>query len=92
MPNNTIQELLEQKNTLCEIASVLYGDNYILQEEFWNSPTEQEIKSVWQQLDLLGYEEEVTPEMQALGDMLFEDLVKRGIINLNDEDEDDDRF
>jgi hypothetical protein len=89
MPNNTIQELLEQQHTLCEIASVLYGDNYILQEEFWNSPTEQEIKSVWQQLDLLGYQEDVTPEMQALGDMLFEDLVKRGIINLDNDDEDD---
>jgi len=88
MSNNTIQELLEQKNTLCEIASVLYGDNYILQDEFWNSPTEQEIKSVWEQLDLLGYQEEVTPEMQALGDLLFEDLVKRGVINLDDEDED----
>jgi len=89
MSNNTIQGLLEQKNTLCEIASVLYGDNYILQDEFWNSPTEQEIKSVWEQLDLLGYEEKVTPEMQALGDLLFEDLVKRGIINLDDKDEDD---
>jgi len=88
MSNNTIQELLEQKNTLCEIASVLYGDNYILQDEFWNSPTEQEIKSVWEQLDLLGYQEEVTPEMQALGDLLFKDLVKRGVINLDDEDED----
>jgi hypothetical protein len=90
MSNNTIQELLEQKNTLCEIASVLYGDNYILQDEFWNSPTEQEIKSVWEQLDLLGYQEEVTPEMQALGDLLFEDLVKRGVINLDDDD--DNRF
>ena len=88
MSNNTIQELLEQKNTLCEIASVLYGDNYILQDEFWNSPTEQEIKSVWQQLDLLGYEEKVTPEMQALGDLLFEDLVKRGIIKMDDEEDD----
>ena len=90
MSNNTIQELLEQKNTLCEIASVLYGDNYILQDEFWDSPTEQEIKSVWEQLDLLGYQEEVTPEMQALGDLLFEDLVKRGVINLDDDD--DNRF
>ena len=90
MSNNTIQELLEQKNTLCEIASVLYGDNYILQDEFWNSPTEQEIKSVWEQLDLLGYQEEVTPEMQALGDLLFEDLVKRGVINLDDDN--DNRF
>ena len=90
MSNNTIQELLQQKDTLCEIAAVLYGDNYVLQEQFWNSPTEQELKSVWKQLDLLGYEEEITPEMQALGDMIFEDLVKRGIIPLDDEDEDND--
>jgi len=89
MSSNPIQELLEQKNTLCQIAQVLYGDNYILQEEFWGSPTEQEIKSVWQQLDLLGYQEEISPEMQALGDLLFEDLVKRGIINLDNEHEDD---
>jgi len=90
MSNNSIQELLEQRDTLSEIASVLYGDSYIFQEEFWGSPTELELKSVWEQLDLLGYQEEITPEMQALGDLIFEDLVKRGIIDnpLDDEEND----
>ena len=67
---------------------MLYGDSYIFQEEFWGSPTELELKSVWEQLDLLGYEEEISSEMQALGDMIFEDLVKRGIIPLDDEEDD----
>ena len=89
MSNNSIQELLTQRDHLSEIASVLYGDDYIFQKEFWDSPTERELKQIWEQLDLLGYEEEISPEMQALGDMLFEDLVKRGIIPLDDEDEDD---
>ena len=88
MSNNSIQKLLEQRDTLSEIAAVLYGDSYIFQEEFWGSPTELELKSVWEQLDLLGYQEEITPEMQALGDLIFEDLVKRGIISLDDEEDD----
>ena len=88
MSKNSIQKLLEQRDTLSEIAAVLYGDSYIFQEEFWGSPTELELKSVWEQLDLLGYQEEITPEMQALGDLIFEDLVKRGIISLDDEEDD----
>jgi hypothetical protein len=67
---------------------VLYGDDYIFQKEFWDSPTERELKKIWEQLDLLGYEEEISPEMQALGDLLFEDLVKRGIIKMDDEEDD----
>jgi hypothetical protein len=88
MSNNSIQELLTQRDHLSEIASVLYGDDYIFQKEFWDSPTERELKKIWEQLDLLGYEEEISPEMQALGDLLFEDLVKRGIIKMDDEEDD----
>ena len=90
MHSKPIQDLLNQRDTLNEIASVLYGDNYILHQEFWNSPTERELFKVWEQLDLLGYEEPITEEMQALGDLIFEDLVNKGIIPLDDEDEDDD--
>ena len=90
MPNNTIQELLSQRDNLSEIASVLYGDDYIFQKEFWDSPTERELKKIWEQLDLLGYEEPITPEMQALGDMLFDDLVDKGIIPWNEDDDEDD--
>ena len=90
MHSRPIQDLLDQKDTLSEMASLLYGDDYILHKEFWNSPTERELFQVWKQLDLLGYEEPITEEMQALGDMIFDDLVDKGIIPLDDEDEDDD--
>jgi len=90
MHSQQIQTLLEQKDTLTEIASVLYGDNYILHQEFWNSPTERELFQVWRQLDLLGYEEPISEEMQALGDMIFNDLVNKGIINEDDFDDDED--
>ena len=41
-----IQELLEKRNTLTEIAAILYGDDYITKEEFWGSPTEKEMEVV----------------------------------------------
>ena len=89
MHSKPIQDLLDQKNTLSEIAALMYGDDYILHKEFWNSPTERELFQVWEQLDLLGYEEPITEEMQALGDLIFDDLVDKGIIPMDDEDEDD---
>ena len=94
MQNKSIQELLDHKDSLNEIASLLYGDDYILKQEFWNSPTERELFQVWKQLDLLGYEEPISEEMQALGDLIFDDLISKGIIPLDDEEdyygEDDD--
>ncbi len=90
MHSKPIQDLLDQKDTLSEIAALMYGDDYILHKEFWNSPTERELFQVWEQLDLLGYEEPITEEMQALGDLIFDGLVNKGIIPLDDEDEDDD--
>jgi|LakMenEpi03Aug12_release.lakeMendotaPanAssembly.Ray.scaffolds.fasta_scaffold314083_3 hypothetical protein len=89
MHSKPIQDLLDQKNTLSEIAALMYGDDYILHKEFWNSPTERELFQVWEQLDLLGYEEPITEEMQALGDLIFDDLVNKGIIPMDDEGEDD---
>jgi hypothetical protein len=83
MHSKSIQDLLDQKDTLSEMASLLYGDDYILHKEFWNSPTERELFQVWEQLDLLGYEEPITEEMQALGDLIFDDLVNKGIIQGN---------
>ena len=94
MQNKSIQELLDHKDSLNEIASLLYGDDYILKQEFWNSPTERELFQVWKQLDLLGHEEPISEEMQALGDLIFDDLISKGIIPLDDEEdyygEDDD--
>lgn len=88
--NNTIQELLNERETLNEIARVMYGDLYVFQKDFWGSPTERELYRVYEQLELLGHEDPVTEEQQALGEIIFEGLVDGGIFTLEDEDEDDD--
>ena len=93
MPSSPIQDLLQQKDTLHEIASVLYGDQYLLQKDFWGSPTEKELFQVYQQLDLLGYDQPVSDEHRAIGEMIFEKLVNDGIFPPDeDEEEDDDDF
>ena len=88
--NNTIQELLDERETLHEIASVMYGDFYVIQQDFWGSPTERELKRVYEQLDLLGYEDPITEEQQEIGNMIFDKLVDEGIFSLDDEDDEDD--
>lgn len=92
MQNNSIQELLEKRNTLGDIASVLYGNDYIFQKEFWGSPTELEIKEIYEQLEDLGYEEPISEEMWALGDIIFNDLKNQGFFPEDDEDEEDDLY
>ena len=84
-----IQELLEKRNTLTEIAAVLYGDDYITKDEFWGSPTEKEMEVVEKQLITLGHEDEAPEEMQALAQIIFDDLVNRGLIDWDDEEEDE---
>lgn len=88
--NNTIQELLNERETLNEIARVMYGDLYVLQKDFWGSPTERELHRVYEQLEILGHEDPITDEQQALGEMIFQGLVDSGIFTLDDEEEDDD--
>ena len=51
-----IQELLEQRQDLFDIASILYGDNFICDENFWGSPTDLQLQEVHDKLDLFGYE------------------------------------
>ena len=72
-----------------EIAAVLYGDDYITKDEFWGSPTEKEMEIVEHQLMDLGHEEKATPEMQALAQIIFNDLIERGLIDWDDEEEDE---
>ena len=90
MPSNPIQELLHERGTLHEIASVLYGDFYVIQQDFWGSPTERELKRVYEQLDLLGHEDPITEEQQAIGEMIFDKLVDKGIFPPDEEEEEDD--
>ncbi len=49
-----IQELLEERDHLFEIATVLYGDMFVTDESFWGSPTELQLQRVYDRLDLFG--------------------------------------
>jgi hypothetical protein len=83
-----IQELLEKRDILTDIAAELYGDDYIAKDEFWNSPTEKEMFQVESQLRDLGHEDpEVSDEMNALAQIIFDDLIKRGLVDWDEEEE-----
>ena len=88
-----IEELLEKRNTLTDIAAELYGDLFITVDEFWGSPTEREMSIVDDELANLGWEPETTPEIIALAEIILQDLVDRGILDVDaEEDEDDEDF
>ena len=88
-----IEELLEKRDTLTDIAAELYGDMFITVDEFWGSPTERQMSIVDDELEALGWEPETTPEIIALAEIILQDLVDRGILNENEEeDEDDEEF
>jgi hypothetical protein len=61
-----IKELKEKQNLLSEIAAVLYGDLWIMNDKFWGSPTEQELREVTMQLIDLGETIEPTGEQEEL--------------------------
>ncbi len=59
-----IEELLEERDNLFDIASVLYGDMFVTDESFWCSPTELQLQKVYDRLDLFGHQDdEPTDEM-----------------------------
>jgi len=57
-----IEELLEHRQVLCQIAEELYGDLWIGEEAFWGSPTEQQLLGVHERLFNLGWSEDITPK------------------------------
>ena len=87
-----IEELLDKRNVLTDIAAELYGDLFITVDEFWGSPTEREMSIVDDELANLGWEPETTPEIIALAEIILQDLVDRGILDENEEDEEDEEF
>lgn len=87
-----IKELLEKREVLTDIAAELYGELFITVDEFWGSPTERQMGIVDQELADLGWEPETTPEIVALAEILLQDLVDRGIIDIDDEDEEEDEI
>ena len=73
-----INELLEKREILGEIAVELYGDLWITNEEFWGSPTERQMQEVTEQLNDLGWEEEIDEDQIMIADMIMEMLKKGG--------------
>ena len=57
-----MNELLEHRQILFQIAEALYGDLWIGEEAFWGSPTEQQLLGVHERLFNLGWSEDITPK------------------------------
>ena len=73
-----INELLEKRDILADIAVELYGDFWIAEEEFWGSVTEQQMLEVTEQLQNLGWVDEVDEEQIMIADKIMEMLKKGG--------------
>ena len=61
-----IKELKKLQNVLHEIAAELYGDLWIMNDKFWGSPTERQLREVTMQLIDLGETIEPTEEQEEL--------------------------
>jgi hypothetical protein len=61
-----IKELKKLQNVLHDIAAELYGDLWIMNDKFWGSPTERQLREVTMQLIDLGETFEPTEEQEEL--------------------------
>ena len=87
---NRIEELLEQRSVLVEMAAVMYGEMYVTNEHFWKSSIEQDMYVIEEELMNLGHEEEgITSEMEEAALLIFMELKLNGMIPDEEEDEDD---
>jgi hypothetical protein len=89
----TLEELLDKREIISQIAMELYGPMYVFNRKFWGSPTEQELNEVQEQLINLGYRMDPTPEEQELADIIYKALLDQEIIrykDITDDDEDED--
>jgi hypothetical protein len=73
-----IDELLEERDNLFEIASVLYGDMFITNESFWGSPTELQLQRVYDKLDLFGHEDEEPTDEMIEAAKILEKIIEKG--------------
>ncbi len=87
---NRIDELLEQRSVLVEMASVMYGDMYITNEHFWKSSVERDMLDIESELMDLGYEEpDISPEMELAALLIFDALKKGGLLPDEEREEDE---
>ena len=57
-----IKELKKLQSILHDMAAELYGDLWIMNDKFWDSPTERQLREVTMQLIDLGVTIEPTDE------------------------------
>lgn len=84
-----IDQLLDKRDLLAEIAATLYGKNWLTNESFWGSPTEKEMAETEESLRNLGWKTEITPEMEKAANKVLQELLKKGVIKRRDDDEHD---
>jgi regulator of sirC expression with transglutaminase-like and TPR domain len=61
-----IKELKKLQSILHDMAAELYGDLWIMNDKFWGSPTERQLREVTMQLIDLGETIEPTEEQEEL--------------------------
>ena len=82
-----IEELLEQRSVLVEMAAVMYGEMYVTNEQFWKSSIEKDMFEIEEELMNLGHEEEgSTPEMEFAARIIFDLLKSNGTLPNEEED------
>jgi len=69
-----IEELMEKQILLSEIAAELYGDLWVMNEKFWDSPTERELREVINRLIDLGFSHTPTPEQEKAAEIIAKKL------------------
>lgn len=94
-----IEEALEHRDTLADIATELYGDFYITHPKFWNSPTELQMREIEELLfdeNLFDEHFNPTPEEIALADIIMEEFNLKAKFDEyyenDDNDEEDEDF
>lgn len=83
-----IQKLLEQQDLLFEIAVELYGEDFLINKKFWNSPTEIEMREIQEQLLTLGHSREPSDEEVAIAQLILDKLKQEGLIDEDTDEED----
>ena len=73
-----IDELLEERDNLFEIASVLYGDMFVTNESFWGSPTELQLQRVYDKLNLFGHKDEEPTDEMIEAAKILEKIIEKG--------------
>jgi TRAP-type C4-dicarboxylate transport system substrate-binding protein len=79
-----VNELLEQREILADIAVELYGDMFVTNDKFWNSPTENQMREVEEQLEEWGHRDILTSEQKEAAKIIAKDLG----IDFEDDEED----